>query len=217
MDSISFLYFDDIDHKDINNMDGLKVLWQNGDDHFRLSKMPYIVLKSIKEFQSEIGQIIYLLDPNKDKELFKKYASKIMHLEFDSADKISGHLVAGYDNESVCVKRTHLAAPTYESSFRFVRIKDMHAGNKIDKKEIYFLKINSDDTISITPAPVNLKKRRIPSYEAKNNGLLVVPIEDDYSYDESKVIKLEETENVGKYRKVHYEKPKQIVKKKALK
>lgn len=213
MDSISFLYFDDIDVKDISNSDGWRVLKQNGDGAFILSKMPYIVLKSIKEFQSEIGQVIYLLDPNKDKQLFEKYASKIMYLELENFDKLSWHLVAKYDSKDVCVKRTHIARPTYESSFRFVRIKDIHSGNKSDKEEIYFLKLNPDDTVSIMPAPVNLK-REITSYEDKNEGILVVPIEDDYSYDESKVIKLDGTETIGKYRIVmSLEKPKQKVKK----
>ena len=79
--------------------------------------------------------------------------------------------------------------------------------------DIYFLRINSDCIVSIMPAPVNLKNG-ISSYETENKGILVVSIEDDDSYDESKVIKLEETETVGKYRIIPYEKSKQKLKSK---
>lgn len=211
MDNINFLFFDDLNSKKVINNDGnLKVLVQNEDRTFRLDALPYNIKGTFKEFQQQVGPIVYVIDKDNDSKLINEYGSTIMnHLE--KIDEDSYHVVAGYDKKNICVKGTDIAKPTNEPSLRFVRIDRVDI--KQNCKEIFALRENEDDTVSITPSPISIRES-ISQYEEANNCLLVVAIGEKDLYHDDDIIQLEKNGDECRYSFIKkYEKPKEKVKK----
>lgn len=185
-----FVYFDEVNvvlpfHK-------IKVLVDNGDD-YSLINLPININCSLKEYQNNVGKFVYILHEKEDEKFIKNNLSYINVLEGENNHY---SILRLFDSKSVNVKRSDIGNIIGEVNKKFAIYKNSY--NLTYSDEIYVLKQNPDNTVSVKKAPLFIKKSML-QYQIENDCYLVVSYRDSLNCDNDDIIELEPLGDDNKY------------------
>ena len=188
-----FVYYDDVYivlpfHK-------IKVLVYNNDDNktYSLIDVPINISRSLNEYQNSVGRIIYMLDEKEDEDFIKNNSNIVKMLE---GEENSYSIIKTYDKNNINIKLSSVGHIIPDLTKEYVVYNSSYKISYND--EIYVLRQNDDETVSVQKAPLFRKKKYL-QYQLRDNCFAIIECKNDQKYNKNDIFKLEKINEENKY------------------